>query len=232
MDKKEVVRISSNFLIEVLLIGIGVYGIIINFTGTGFMGNGSLLLYFTIQSNIAIIAITTIFLILKTIKLKYEKKIISNWLLIIKFIFTVGITITFLVFFVLLAPTMPLEYLLSMENLTVHFLVPLFAIVDFFFFDNHIKLHKVMPLVGTIFPLLYLGFVFLCIALNITFNGQLVPYFFLNYEELTWFNFTSKGPGVLYWILVLLVFVIILCYLFYLIIYLINKRRKKHENNR
>lgn len=234
MEKEKIIKTSISLLIEVLLVILGIYGIYLNFGGSGFMGNGSMMLYFTIQSNITIIVITFIFFILKIFELIIKKDLIKNYLRLIKYVFTVAITITFLVFFVLLAPTLDTSYLLSMNNLTVHFLVPLLALIDFFTFDNEIKFNKWNPLLGLIFPLLYLGFVFICIASNISFNGQLVPYFFLDYETLTWFNITEKGIGVFYYIIILLIFVILLCYLFYGIIYLINKVKNKYfkkENN-
>lgn len=77
--------------------------------------------------------------------------------------------------------------------------------------------------------LCYLGFVFICVGLNIRFNGQLVPYFFLDYETLTWFNITEKGIGVFYYIIILLILVILLCFLFNLIVYIINKIGKKNS---
>ncbi len=227
MDKKEVIKISFNLLNELLLLIFGIYGIIINCFTSGFMGNGSAFLYFTIQSNIAIILVTLLFFILKIVNLFLKKDLINNILYHIKFIFTLGVTITFLVFFILLAPTMDASYLISMTNLTVHLLVPLFAIIDFFVFDHKIKLKKWSPLIGTIFPLLYLAFVFICVSLNIRFNGQLVPYFFLDYETLTWFNITEKGIGVFYYIIILLIFVILLCYIYYFIVKLINKKKKE-----
>ena len=229
MEKKEIIKVSFNLLVELLLLVFGFYGIIINCFATGFMGNGSAFLYFTIQSNIAIILITLAFFILKIIGLFLKKDFINNILYHIKFVFTVGITITFLVFFILLAPTMGASYLLSMTNLTVHLIVPLLALIDFFCFDNKISFKKWSPLLGTVFPLCYLGFVFICVGLNIRFNDQLVPYFFLDYETLTWFNITEKGIGVFYYIIILLILVILLCYLFNLIVYIINKIGKKNS---
>lgn len=221
--KRDILKNSLNLLVEITLIAFGIYGLYLNFFSTGFMGNGSMLLYFTIQSNIAILAIVIVFFALKIIQLITKKKLINNFLLHLKFVFTVGITITFLVFFILLAPSQQPSYLSSMTNLTVHCLVPIFALIDFFFFDTDIKFNKFSPLSGTIFPLLYLFFVLICTQVGVRFNGQFVPYFFLDFKTLGWFDISSKGIGVFYYILILLFFVILLCYLCMLIVYLVGK---------
>lgn len=225
--KGNILKISLNLLVEIDLIVFGIYGLYLNFFSTGFMGNGSTLLYFTIQSNIAILAIVIVFFVLKIIQLILGKNLINNFLLHLKFVFTVGITITFLVFFILLAPSQQPSYLTSMTNLTVHCLVPVLALIDFFFFDTDIKFNKFSPLTGTIFPLLYLFFVLICTQVGVSFNGQFVPYFFLDFKTLGWFDISNRGIGVFYYILILLFFVILLCYLCMLIIYLVDKIKDK-----
>lgn len=225
--KGNILKISLNLLVEIALIVFGIYGLYLNFFSTGFMGNGSTLLYFTIQSNIAILAIVIVFFVLKIIQLILGKNLINNFLLHLKFVFTVGITITFLVFFILLAPSQQPSYLTSMTNLTVHCLVPVLALIDFFFFDTDIKFNKFSPLTGTIFPLLYLFFVLICTQVGVSFNGQFVPYFFLDFKTLGWFDISNRGIGVFYCILILLFFAILLCYLCMLIVYLVDKIKDK-----
>lgn len=217
----------TNLIVELILIVVGLYGLYLNFFSHGFMGNGSTILYFTIQSNIAIIAITIVFFILKLVQTKTKKRLINNTLLHIKYVFTLGITITFLVFFILLAPTSEPSYLSSLTNLTVHCFVPILAVLDFFLFDNDIRFNQVSPLIGTLFPLAYLGFVFICIASNIRFNGDLVPYFFLNYETHGWFDITENRIGVFYYIIILLALIILLGYLFALVSSFIHKKSNK-----
>ena len=225
--KGNILKISLNLLVEIALIVFGIYGLYLNFFSTGFMGNGSTLLYFTIQSNMAILAIVIVFFVLKIIQLILGKNLINNFLLHLKFVFTVGITITFLVFFILLAPSQQPSYLTSMTNLTVHCLVPVLALIDFFFFDTDIKFNKFSPLTGTIFPLLYLFFVLICTQVGVSFNGQFVPYFFLDFKTLGWFDISNRGIGVFYCILILLFFAILLCYLCMLIVYLVDKIKDK-----
>ena len=227
MQNRPKTIIFLNLLIEALLISIGTYGILLNVArGGSFMGSTSSFMYFTIQSNITIVAITLIFFVLKIIELISKKSLINNVLLHIKFVFTVAITITFLVFFILLAPSNSSSYLTSLNNLTVHAVVPVLALIDFFFFDNDIEFNKFSPLFGALPPLAYLGYVFICVGIGARFNGDLVPYFFLDYQRLGRFTLSGNSIGVFYYILILLIAIIFLCYLFSFIVYLINKNKK------
>ncbi len=218
LSKKELLFKISNLIVELLLIIFGFIGLYINLSSnSGFMaGIKVMFTYFTIQSNVTIILITLIIFILRLIELFTNKKLVKNYLLVIKFIFTIAISVTFFVFSLMLAPSQEVSYLLSMSNLTVHAIVPLLAIIDYFVFDKDIKFNKFIPLTGTLMPLYYLIFVYgICLPLGITFGGNLkFPYFFLDYETLTWFNITSNGVGVFYYILILLFAIIGLSYLY------------------
>jgi hypothetical protein len=95
-----------------------------------------------------------------------------------------------------------MEYLLSFGNLSVHFLVPALALLDFFLYDHRIKMNRWQPLFALIMPAYYFAYA----IIGSTIDGyfvDFVPYFFLNYRELTWFGFTEKGFGVFYWFILL-----------------------------
>ena len=141
------------------LIIVGILGIIFTMFSAGtFMGDNKALYYFTVQSNITIIGITIVFLV-DTIRQLFKKESFINQVLLkIKYVFTIAITITFLVFTVLLAPTLGIEYLLSYNNFSLHFIVPILAIVDFLLFDVYIKLTKFNCLLGLAMPVYYLFF--------------------------------------------------------------------------
>lgn len=154
-------------------------------------------LYYTIQSNIVIIIISIIFLYLHYLEFKSNKTYTSNSLLVLKFSLTVAITVTFLVFFILLAPTLSTSYLLFFDNFSVHLIVPLLAIIDFFIFDYKIDLSKARPLVGLIMPGYYLIFALVLLIFGVEFHGEIVPYFFMNYEILGW-TFEKGQMGVIF----------------------------------
>ena len=99
--------------------------------GGGFMAGGTAFLYFTVQSNLWIGATCGIFAVLGIIQIfKYDFRI-PHALHIIKYVFTVSITLTGIVFCCVLAPTMPGSFK-SAANVLTHVIVPLAAVIDLF----------------------------------------------------------------------------------------------------
>ena len=92
---------ALSIIVDLLIIISSSVGVYLTLYGRGNFMNQNGLLYYTVQSNIFIILISLIFLIYKILKRK-----IPNWLTIAKFICTVGITVTFLVFTFMLVPQM------------------------------------------------------------------------------------------------------------------------------
>ena len=220
--KKQIIQLAIRLSLAI----IGIVGIVITAVSGSFMGQNKTFLYFTVQSNITIIAIELVFAVDALLQILGKKSFSNNVLLLIKYLFTVAITITFLVFAFILAPTLSASYLLSYGNFSLHFIVPILALVDFFLFGNEIKLTKVNCLLGVAMPIYYVIFFLIGIPLGVTYlNGSRAPYFFLEYEKLTWFRFTENGPGVIYWILILTIAIIGLCYLFYLFMKLRQKKQ-------
>lgn len=215
LSKEIKTNIIFGLIFNALVTIIGIAGQIKNifFNNSEFMGNGSGLLFFTNQSNILITILCFIFLIKYSFylidykKFKDNKFFNSNILYIFKYVGTVAITITFLVFFLMLAPTMEAKYLLSFANLSVHFFVPLFSICAFYFCDYTIKFKKISFFYSLIFPLLYCIFVIILTLFNVKFGPtqDFAPYFFLNYEKYGRFKISSEGIGVFYWIIILLI---------------------------
>lgn len=222
MKKKTIWSLILNSLI-VISSGYGVY---LSLFAHGFMSKGTIL-YYTIQSNLFVLLISIIFIIVDIKKLKGEKSNQQVFYLL-KYISTVAITITFLVFSLLLTPQMILNntgnYLLSLGNLTVHFISPILAIVSFLCFDNSLKIKRRTYLYGLIGPLYYL---FLALILSLISEKGLfmgidglpskAPYFFLDYTSNGWFTLSNNifKIGSFYWI-VFCVFLTILIARLYL----------------
>lgn len=235
LSRNEKINIVLGFIFNLLVVVFGVAGQLKNlfFNDTNFMNNGKGLLFFTNQSNVLITLICLVFLIKYILylidykKFKDNKFFNSNVLYIIKYVFTVEITITFLVFFGMLAPTMELQYLISFANISVHFLVPVFAIISFYTCDKEIKFKKFTFLYALIYPLLYCAFVLILTLFNVTFGSKddFVPYFFLDYKKYGWFSF-NNGIGVFYWIIILLIAFSLLALLME---YLMKLRIKKSQ---
>ena len=91
-----------------------------------FMGGSTVFMFFTIQSNIAIalISLAGIFFIIR------NKPVNHIWY-VIKFVGTVSITLTGVVFTFVLAPTLG-EYAWNIQNILTHVIVPAISIIDFF----------------------------------------------------------------------------------------------------
>ncbi len=93
---------------------------------TGFMAGKTVFMFFTVQSNILIAGIClagAVFLILK-------RKPDPRWY-VFKFVGTVAITLTGVVFCVVLAPTLG-QYAWNIQNVLTHVIAPLSAIADFY----------------------------------------------------------------------------------------------------
>ncbi len=220
------VKTLAKILIKAALIIIGVLGIVLTALSTAFMGGASVFFFFTVQSNIFIMLMALIFLINEVMVLITNKSFINQTLLHIKYAATVAITVTFLVFFTMLAPLMGVDYLLSFNNFSLHAIVPILAIVDFFLFDKDIQLTYKSSLLATISPICYAIFVYIGAIFKLEYSENLYyPYFFLNIDT-NGFFFEKGTMGIIPWIIILLSFIIGLGCLFYLFMKLRQKVKK------
>lgn len=200
-------------VLELLVAIFMVIGVVDTANGSDFMSKG-VILYFTIQSNITIAAVCFAFFVIQVVGFVKKKTVeIPKWLYVLKFLFTVAITLTMLVFWCMLMPTMAgehPEYIYNLGNLMCHTFVPLLAIIDWLLFSRGYKGGKYDLFWGTAMPLYYLAFSMICSVSGVTFDpqGSKVPYFFLNYEELSWFQIGNGKFGVFYWILIIVVIVL------------------------
>ena len=200
----DVVKTVVKIIIKAALSIVGILGIVFTALSSAFMGGASVFFFFTVQSNIFIIAMALIFLVNEVVVLLKKKSFINQTLLHIKYVATVAITITFLVFFTMLAPLMGIDYLLSFNNFSLHAIVPILAIVDFFLFDTDIKITYKSSLLATISPISYVVFVYIGRIFNLKYTENLYyPYFFLNIDS-NGFLFEKGTMGVIPWIIILL----------------------------
>lgn len=222
-------KVIAKIAIKATLVVVGILGIIFTAQSSAFMGGASVFFFFTVQSNIFIIAMALIFLINEIILLVNKKSFINQTLLCIKYVATVAITITFIVFFTMLAPLMGIDYLVSFNNLSLHAIVPILAIVDFFLFDTDINLTYPKSLISTIAPISYVIFVYVGSIFKLQYGENLYyPYFFLNFEK-NGFLF-EKGFGIIPWIVILLIGICGLSLLYCLLIRVRQKALKNKES--
>ena len=221
MNKKENLISAISKLLLVVGVIIGVWASLLQ---EGFF-NPKHFLYYTIQSNIEIGIICLVSLLFI-----FSKKEIPSIVYTLKFIFTVAITLTGLVFNFILYPasifsTHPLNPL-STANFFTHIFVPILSLVDFFAFDYKLKITKKTFLLGLITPLIYFIFVMFCTKVGIRFNGNLfVPYFFLDYKANSWFQIGNGKIGVFYWVIIQVLIVLLISSV---LLFFMKKRKNKN----
>lgn len=204
--------------IKALLLVCGVVGQIATYGGQDFMAS-KMLMFYTNQSNWVIMAVTVVFLVYAVLKLCMGARapVPANWLMIVRFSATVAITLTFVVFSLLLTPEMlkngNAAYLTTLSNLCVHNLVPLLAILDWCLFGYPINAKRGTFLWCSVMPLYYCAFALIVSTQSdCGFGPDLkVPYFFFNYVKNGWLR-VSGGFGVVWWILILCVVVLAMGY--------------------
>lgn len=215
-----------SLLLKFIVILFAVWGIVIciNARTDTFMGGASVLMYFTIQSNILIALISLIGMVL------LFNKNIPNWWFIIKFVGTVAITLTGGVFCFILAPTFAVGAW-SQANVFTHVIVPLASIIDFFVVGIYSNIKKIKVLYTLIPPFLYVIYAYIGYRLNWQFGPNInYPYFFLNWgSPLGAFGFSKEMPlmGCIWWILLLMILILIVSLIYLSIINLMKNKSDK-----
>ncbi|MBO4452583.1 MAG: Pr6Pr family membrane protein [Clostridia bacterium] len=183
---------------------------------------GSVFMFFTIQSNIAIgiIALIGAVLLLKNPKA-------GGILFVVQFVGTVSITLTGAVFTVMLAPQLG-EHAWKIANILTHVVVPTTAIADFLVIGAYGDIKKKQVFYVIIPPALYVVYAGIAYAAGWEFiEGYNYPYFFLNWGSPAGaFGFADELPymGCVWWILVLMAFIIAVGFVYLLITGFIKKR--------
>ena len=207
-------KIKMSLILNVLICFSSLIGLFVTLFGNDFMSYSEFL-YYTIQSNIFALIMSSFF-VYYDLKLIYNNNTaIPEVMYILKYIVTSGITITFLIFTFTLMPQMIMlnnyAYLANIGNLTLHFISPILSIIVFVLFDNEFSYNKKTCFLGTIMPWYYFFFsMFLSLISSTGFfkilNGEpsKFPYFFLDYEKNGWFSLGNMFElGVFYWIIII-----------------------------
>ena len=188
----------KKIFIKLLLMCISLSGVLLSVMETPI--NLDNLFFFTIQSNILVFLTAAVCLILDTYSYITLRKFNNSKLYHLKYLVVINITVTFFVFSCFIAPFYPVEMLFTYKNLSVHLFSPLIALFDFYYFDYNFNIQKKSYLLGAIYPLIY-AIVILSLSTNgKTYNGQAVPYPFLDYTYLSWFDISVSNHhfGVFY----------------------------------
>lgn len=168
-------KLQKNIYFAIIIIGvIGLSSIFPN----GFYR----LRFYTYLSNVLVIGFYT-FLVLRNATLTSTLKKIKTGI-------TLAITLTFLVYNILLLPKTTPEQFWHYRNFTLHYLVPILTIVDWIIFDKKTNYSLIEPIKWTVFPIIYCIFALITGAIfKIPIPNEKespYPYFFLNGEKIGW----------------------------------------------
>ena len=192
---------------------------------TVFMGGNRVFMYFTIQSNILIALVLLIELIFM-----FKNKKLPYFLVVLKYISTISITLTGAVFTFMLVPVLK-ENAWSLANTLTHAVVPVLSIIDFFIIGVNSNIDKINTIFVLIPPLMYAIYAAICYNLRIEFaENQIYPYFFLDWgNEIGPFCIADHFMylGTMWWILLLLIMLLIVGILYLLILDLFKKILKR-----
>ncbi len=208
-------RKTVSCVLKLIVILSAVTGTVLSALGgrNSFMGGSRVFMYFTIQSNIVIAVICAAGLYLLA-----RGKAISNVWWTVKLAGTVAITLTGVVFVVLLVPLLG-DKAWNAQNTLTHVVVPAAAVADFFVAASGSGIKRKNVIYVLILPLYYVIYAGIGFIRGWDFaKGQNYPYFFLNWGSPAGaLGFSKELPymGCVWWILILLAFLIAVgwCYL-------------------
>ena len=123
-----------------------------------------------------------------------------------KFMTTVMILVTFLVYNTMLGNPFHLDYWRKISSHCLHIIAPLMFILDYFLFEEKKCISIYAPLFSVIIPLVYVAYVFILGAAIKDFE---YPYFFLDVNKIGY-------GGVMIWVVILLIVFTGLGYLLWL----------------
>ena len=198
-------RKKVSFLLKILIAICSLGGVVLSLIYAerdGFFHWTRRIMYFTAQSNVWLGLTVVSILLFPLFKLddKWKRR-----LYILRYAFTVSISMTGLVFCFLLAPFADESYhVWSSFNVMTHVLSPILAVVDYFVDLDRVEISKNQVFLAVIPPIVYFSLVSVLYFLNFDFGrGEPYPYFFINYGSPAGvFGFSDQMPfiiGSFYW---------------------------------
>lgn len=217
-------NIKISFILNITIFVLSLLGIIIMVTNFKFMPGKDLLnttgfenlKFFTVDSNIIIGLISLLFSYYDYLVIKNKKEYIPAYVYILKLIGTVGVTITFLVTALYLAPFIPNGYyaLYRNANLFFHLIIPLLSLISFIFFEKTDKI-KFKHVILCLIPIILYGIFYASNILLHLDNGNIN-------KDYDFYMFANGGVGS-----IVIVFIVMqmFSYLTSLLIWYLNKKK-------
>lgn len=181
--KREKISFSLKFVTSASAL-VGVLWSFFNATADGYSHWSKRLLYFTSQSNLWIALTFIMIIVVGRSKGLSGNTRVKNFLYLLKYIFTVSITLTGFIFCAVLAPGAGnADYnAWTVSSILTHVIVPLFSVADFFVDTYRVKLLRRHSLLSLVPPFLYAVFASILCIIKVDFGrGEPFPYFFFNY---------------------------------------------------
>lgn len=207
---------QKNIMLKYLIIFCGALGVLLNLINAKFDGYThwtKRLLYFTNQSNLWVVIIYILALFpIQTIS---QKSVFFA-----KYIFTVCISLTALIFCVLLGPFADKSYhAWSISGILTHVITPMLVILEFVFQKRRFFINKKAIFYTLIPPLIYLTLTSILFFINLDFGrGENFPYFFINYfSPAKLIGFSNELPyfmGTFYWFILIILLILLLGLIF------------------
>ena len=208
-------RRKTSILLKLLTVVFSFGGVILSFVGAeadGYSHWSKRLLYFTGLSNIAI---GICMLLLLALAFGSASLRATRNIYILRYVFTVSITVTALIFCAVLAPFSHRDgyNAFTLSSLMTHVLAPSLAIADMFVDRVRVRILRRHTLISLIPLLAYLVFASALILMKVDFGrGDPYPYVFLNYYSPAGiFGFSNQMPyifGSFYWMVLITLIVI------------------------
>ena len=203
-----------NIIFNALIVALTIIAILMMFFGDGgalASSKWEAFKYFTVQSNLfAAIssAISLIYLIFK------KDKEYPTWLITTKLVTTLGVAITFFVVIVHLGPIYGYALLYAKEQLFLHAIIPLLAMINFTLIESKNKMSFKLTFYSFL-PIAIYGSVYM---INVACNND-----WGNIKGADWYAFGSYGPGIGF---VFLISLLAISYLIALGFYLLHQKTK------
>ena len=217
-------RARTSFFLKLSVIVFTALGLLCNFvsaTADGYSHWSRRLLYFTTLSNLWIALTLALILLCPYIKGWKDSTRVKYWLLILRFIFVISITLTGFIFCFVLAPGAENDNYnaWTVGSIFVHVLVPTLSIADLFVDNERVYIKRSHMFACLLPPFLYLVFASVLGLLGVDFGrGDTFPYFFMNYNSPAGIFGTSNVMpyriGSFYWIVFMLLVILSLSALY------------------
>lgn len=204
MNSKKV--IIAYRIIFVFLCGLGLILSLTNKATDEFMGNGTALNFYTLQSNLWVLILEMILLVETVIEDVKKISIIRSKMVVLKFVMTVAISLTFIVYWCMLAPYVGQKNILALSNILLHAVSPILMFIDFIMFDREYSFEKKNIWLAIIPPIYYLIFIIVRAEVSDTVftQGTRYPYWFVDLDTFGWLG-NINGPGVIYWVILMII---------------------------